>query len=79
MRSRSPLKRQVRFASPLTSEVPEDAGKAGLMRMKDAREAVPRLENESRTQWKNRIFQHKRKEEEKSGVVAKSKGKGSKK
>ena len=51
----------------------------GLMRTKDVREAVPRLENKTRSQWKNRIFQYKRKEEEKSGVSAKSKGKGSKK
>jgi hypothetical protein len=49
------------------------------MRTKDVREAVPRLENKTRSQWKNRIFQYKRKEEEKSGVSAKSKGKGSKK
>lgn len=33
--------------------------------MKDAREAVPRKDGESRQQWKNRIFNYKRQEEAK--------------
>lgn len=34
------------------------------MRMAQAREAVPRLENESRANWKKRVFDFKREEEE---------------
>lgn len=65
-RSRSPLKRQVHFADPVSKVVDQAAedGSQG-MRMKDARDAVPRKEGESRQQWKNRIFNYKRQEEAK--------------
>jgi hypothetical protein len=49
------------------------------MRMKDAREAVPRKEGESRNDWKNRIFQHKRKFEEKMAQSSKGKTKEARK
>ena len=72
------MKRQVKCQDPLTSVIPEPAQdpRPGLMRMKDAREAVPRKENESRSQWKNRVFEHKRREEEKHGQGGRSKGSG---
>jgi len=65
-RSRSPLKRQVHFADPVSKVVkqPTEEENQG-MRMKDARDAVPRKEGESRQQWKNRIFNYKRQEEAK--------------
>lgn len=50
------------FANPVAS--PADPS-SHLLRMSDARKAVPRREGESRSQWKNRVFQYKRKEEEK--------------
>ena len=65
-RSRSPLRRHIQFAEPVSKVVTaaeEEAVKG--MRMKDAREAVPRKEGESRQQWKNRIFNYKRQEEAK--------------
>lgn len=65
-RSRSPLRRQVQFAEPVSRVVPDGAeGSNPGMRMKDAREAVPRKDGESRQQWKNRIFNYKRQEEAK--------------
>ena len=68
-RSRSPLRRSVQFANPVDQEVP--AAKAemdsGMMRMKTARDAVPRKEGESRQAWKSRIFNYKRQEEAKHG------------
>ena len=67
-RSRSPIERRVRFAEDEKPTAPiADGTQSGLMRMKEAREAVPRLEGESRAQWKNRVFNHKRKHEEASG------------
>ena len=44
-----------------------------LMRMKDARESVPRMKNETRSQWKNRVFAFKRKEDEKNAKAAERK------
>ena len=67
-RSRSPIERKVRFAEDEKPTAPAgDGTQLGLMRMKEAREAVPRLDGESRAQWKNRVFQHKRKHEGASG------------
>ena len=43
------------------------------MRMAQAREAVPQLKDESRSEWKKRVFDYKRQEEAKHG---KGKGKG---
>ena len=64
-RSRSPLERKVQI-DPKAKVIPneENRDNSGLMRMKDAREAVPRLDGERRSKWKQRIFQHKRKKEE---------------
>ena len=65
-RSRSPLRRHVQFVEPVdqgTSATGEDMNQG--MRMKDARDAVPRREGESRQQWKNRVFNYKRQEEAK--------------
>ena len=65
-KSRSPLRRQVNFAEPVSkviSGATEDGSQG--MRMKDARDAVPRKDGESRQQWKNRIFNYKRQEEAK--------------
>ena len=65
-RSRSPLRRHVQFVEPVNRGAPttgEDMGQG--MRMKDARDAVPRREGETRQQWKNRIFNYKRQEEAK--------------
>ena len=65
-RSKSPGRRHVKFAEPVnkaSSTTAEDGGQG--MRMKDARDAVPRKEGESRQQWKNRIFNYKRQEESK--------------
>ena len=55
----------------------EETDKTGLVRMATAREAVPRKDDESRAQWKERVFDWKRKEEEKHGhrYVTKDKGK----
>ncbi len=65
-RSRSPLKRHVQFVEPVSGQAPVTAEEAGQgMRMRDARDAVPRKEGESRQQWKNRIFSFKRQEEAK--------------
>ena len=60
------MKRQVHFADPVSKVVkqPTEEENQG-MRMKDARDAVPRKEGESRQQWKNRIFNYKRQEEAK--------------
>jgi len=67
-RSRSPLERKVRFADDEKDAAPAGGGSAsGLMRMKEARDAVPRLDGETRSQWKSRVFQHKRKHEEAAG------------
>lgn len=70
----------MKFQNPLEKEIPRESEEEvkGLMRMKEAREAVPRKENESRSQWKSRVFQHKREEEQKLGLGGKAKGKGKK-
>ena len=77
-RSRSPLKRSVKFETPLEKEIPAEPGgtKLGMMRTADARQAVPRKENETRAQWKNRIFNFKRSEEAKHGVGGKGDRRG---
>ena len=66
-RSRSPLKRSVQFAEPLEHDMDAKSSdpQSGMMRMKTARDAVPRKEGESRQAWKNRIFNYKRLEESK--------------
>ncbi len=66
-RSRSPLKRAVQFAEPLEHDMDAKSSEAqaGMMRMRTARDAVPRKEGESRQAWKNRIFNYKRQEEAK--------------
>ena len=69
-RSRSPIKRSVKFKAPLEKEIPGTGlagADSGLMRMAQAREAMPRLENESRANWKKRVFDFKREEEAKHG------------
>ena len=38
------------------------------MRLKTAKEMVPRKEGESRTQWKNRFFDYKRSQDQAKGV-----------
>ena len=48
--------RRVTFDEP-AKEVPKEAGPIAL-----ARQRTPRLEGESRTQWKNRIFDRLRRE-----------------
>ena len=81
-RSRSPLPRKVQVQfDPKEKEIPAELGDSNpnLMRMKDAREAVPRKEGESRNDWKNRIFQHKRKFEEKMAQSSKGKTKEARK
>ena len=68
-RSKSPLKRQVKFA-PKSQEIPpKEVAQVGLggMRMAEARAAVPRKSGETRSAWKSRIFDYKRQEEEKKG------------
>ena len=66
-RSKSPLKRQVRFAQKDKVIPPAEVAAVGLggMRMAEARAAVPRKSGETRQAWKSRIFDFKRKEEEK--------------
>lgn len=66
-RSRSPLRRSVQFANPVDQDMaaPKSDSQAGMMRMKDAREAAPRKEGESRQARKTRIFNYKRQEEAK--------------
>ena len=75
-RSRSPLRRAVKFAEPLARDIPASSGDPipGLMRMAEARDAVPRNPNESRTEWKKRIFDFKRSEEAKHGKGGGGKG-----
>lgn len=50
-RSRSPIERKVQF-DPYVNEVPgqKEEAQPGLMRMKEARAAVPRKEGETRSQ-----------------------------
>lgn len=76
-RSRSPLARRVQF-DPKDKTIPADGAEENshLMRMKEARDAVPRRDGESRSQWKSRVFQHKREFEDKN---SKGSGKGKKK
>jgi hypothetical protein len=66
-RSRSPLERRVQF-SGVDKEIPSHADSASshLMRMKDARDAVPRKEGETRAAWKKRVFDNKRRTEAES-------------
>ena len=68
----------VKFETPLEKEIPAEPGgtKPGMMRMADARQGVPRKENETRAQWKNRIFNFKRSEEAKHGVGGKGDRRG---
>ena len=66
-RSKSPLRRSVRFSDKekVIPPVPAGSGKEQLgMRMKEARDAVPRKEGETRQSWKNRIFNYKRAQEQ---------------
>eukprot|EP00435_Cladocopium_sp_Y103_P060385 s256_g22.t1 len=72
-RRRSPIPRKVQF-DPRERDIPADPGDNNphLMRMKAAREAVPRKDGETRQQWKSRVFQFKSKHEEQ-----KEKGAGS--
>ena len=72
-RSRSPLERRVHF-DPQEKEIPDQNNqRPGLMRMSEARAAVPRKEGESRSQWKLRVFQNKRKMEEEAVQATKKK------
>ena len=53
------------WTEPLAREVKDsEAGQEGWLTMPQLREQVPRLEGESRSKWKTRMFQHKRKGEE---------------
>ena len=72
---------KVQFQEPLENTIPPEPGdpRPGLMRMADARGAVPRKENESRADWKKRVFSFKRQEEAKHGVGGKGHQKGKKK
>ena len=75
-RSRSPLERRVQFDPNVKdmNQPPEDA-QPGLMRMKEARAAVPRKDGETRSQWKTRVFQNKRKMEEDAAKASSAKKK----
>ena len=60
-RSRSPLRR-VSFSPSARGGSPtkDEKEKQGMMRMQEAKDAVPRQKDESRADWKKRVFEHKK-------------------